>query len=209
SFQLRFAERFRPDVAVLLNIAPDHLDWHGTPEAYRDAKARIVEHQRPDDAVVYNVDDPLVVGVVATGRARAVPISGTRIPEGGWGVDGDRLTVGDARIRLADLAVIDVAFLTDLVAAAAAATELGVAPDAIEDVWRGFRPGSHRRSVVGVYDGVTWVNDSKATNPHAAVAAIAAYPSVVLIAGGRNKGLDLAPLLDRSEEHTSELQSRE
>lgn len=195
SFQLRFADRFRPDVAVLLNIAPDHLDWHRTPEAYRDAKARLVEHQRPADTVVYNADDPLVAGIVATAVARPVPISGTRLPDGGWGVDGDLLVVGDARVPLGDLHVADAAYRTDLVAAGAAADALGVGAAAIESVWRGFRPGEHRRSVVGVFDGVTWVNDSKATNPHAAVAAIAAHPSVILIAGGRNKGLDLAPVL--------------
>jgi UDP-N-acetylmuramoylalanine--D-glutamate ligase len=85
--------------------------------------------------------------------------------------------------------------MVDLAAAAVAALEMGAGLEAVASVVTGFAPGPHRRTVVGEWDGVAWVDDSKATNPHAALAATAAYPSVILIAGGRNKGLNLAPLV--------------
>jgi len=95
---------------------------------------------------------------------------------------------------LAELARGDAAFVVDIAAAAAGALHLGAEPGAVEAAARHYRPQAHRRQVVGAWGGVTWVDDSKATNPHAALAAIRAYPSVVLIAGGRDKGLDVRPL---------------
>ena len=91
--------------------------------------------------------------------------------------------------------VIDPAYRVNLTAAAVAATEMGADTEAVAKVVGRFRFRAHRRKVVGEWDGVTWVDDSKATNPHAAMAAIRSYPSVVLIAGGVRKGLDLSPLV--------------
>ncbi len=90
---------------------------------------------------------------------------------------------------------LDRAFTMDLVAAGELAAHLGATSHGIGNIIASFRPGEHRRTVVGTWDGVTWVNDSKATNPHAAIASVEAFRSVVLIAGGRNKGLDLAPIV--------------
>ena len=111
---------------------------------------------------------------------------------GGNGPRGDELVVGD--YVFARPQHLDVAFTLDMVAAATIATHLGATAAGVASVIEGFVPEVHRRTVVGTWRDVTWVNDSKATNPHAAVAAAAAYPSIVLIAGGRNKGLDLAAL---------------
>jgi len=98
-------------------------------------------------------------------------------------------------LSMLDLAVHGPAFSTDLQAAAVAAMGLGVPIEAVHSTIRAFEPAPHRRALVGTWDDVQWVDDSKATNPHAAVASATAYRSVVLIAGGRNKGLDLSPIL--------------
>jgi UDP-N-acetylmuramoylalanine--D-glutamate ligase len=90
---------------------------------------------------------------------------------------------------------MDRAYTMDLVAAATIAEQLGATLSGIESTIASFAPGEHRRSVVGRWEGIDWVNDSKATNPHAALASVEAFPSVVLIAGGRNKGLDLSPIV--------------
>jgi len=191
SFQLQFSSTFHPSGAAILNVAPDHLDWHGSFEAYAAAKRRIGEQQTSADIVVYDVDDPGARAAVAGLPARKVPVSGRSRPAGGNGPVRGRLAVGEMIVSLPGL---DEAFTVDLTAAATLAAHIGAAAGGIDAVIDGFVPRAHRRMVVGVWDGVAWVNDSKATNPHAAMAAIRAFSSVVLIAGGRNKGLDLSPL---------------
>jgi UDP-N-acetylmuramoylalanine--D-glutamate ligase len=192
SFQLRFVDTFHPVAAALLNVAPDHLDWHGTEGAYAAAKARIYANQTHRDILVFDADDPGAVACVAGAATTLVPISGRRLPDGGNGVDGDVVVIGDMRLSRPDL---DQSFLVDLVAAGTLAAHVGAGAASVAGVLADFAPGLHRRTIVGSWDGVTWVDDSKATNPHAAVAAAAAFPDVVLIAGGKNKGLDLAPLV--------------
>jgi UDP-N-acetylmuramoylalanine--D-glutamate ligase len=191
SFQLRFIDSFHPRAAAIMNVAPDHLDWHGSVAAYAAAKARIFENQEPGDVLVYDGDDPGARDLVAAAPIRPIPVSGRRLPEGGYGPVGDRLVLPGQSVARPDL---DGAYLSDVVAAAVLAHTLGAGEDAIATAIAGFRPGLHRRTMVGTWDGVAWVDDSKATNPHAAEAAAGAYPAVVLIAGGRNKGLDLMPL---------------
>lgn len=193
SFQLRFIDEFRPDAAAILNIAPDHLDWHDGMDEYVAAKQRIFENQTPEDILVYDADDAGATAAVAPARARRIPVSGRRIPDGGFGPDGSELVVEAGKMLRPDL---DQAYTMDLVAAAAIAGHLGATLDGIATTVENFAPGMHRRSVVGCWNGVTWVNDSKATNPHAALASVAAFASVVLIAGGRNKGLDLGPIVE-------------
>jgi UDP-N-acetylmuramoylalanine--D-glutamate ligase len=193
SFQLRFIDRFHPRVAVLLNIAEDHLDWHGTLAAYAAAKSNIFRNQDAEDLLIYDIDDPGAASAVTGATSRRLPVSGTRLPPGGAGPSGSQLMVADGSVPLGHARAPS--YVVDLAAAAVAALEMGADLEAVESVVSAFRPGPHRRTVVGVWDGVTWVDDSKATNPHAALAAAAAFPSVVLIAGGRNKGLDLAPLM--------------
>jgi UDP-N-acetylmuramoylalanine--D-glutamate ligase len=201
SFQLRFIDTFHPRAAVLLNVAPDHLDWHGSFAAYRDAKAQIHRNQVAGDVLVFDEDDEGAVLAVAAAKSTLLPVSGVRRTDGG-GPDGDRLWLGAVDVPLADLSTSDPAFLADLAAAGVIAAHLGASADAIASVATAFRPGRHRREIVGTWDGVEWVNDSKATNPHAALAAVRAYPSVILIAGGRNKGLEVAPIaLEPSVRH--------
>jgi UDP-N-acetylmuramoylalanine--D-glutamate ligase len=193
SFQLRFIDEFHPVAAVLLNVAPDHLDWHGSYEDYLAAKRRIHLRQGPGDLLVYDGDDPGAAQAVAGARADIRPVSGLRRMAGG-GPDGPVLWMDDAAVEIGDLAGRDPALLVDLAAAGCLARRLGADPAGVAEAARDFVPGRHRREEIGEWDGVLWVNDSKATNPHAAAAAIRAFPSVVLIAGGRNKGLDVAAL---------------
>jgi UDP-N-acetylmuramoylalanine--D-glutamate ligase len=189
SFQLRFIETFHPRAAVLLNVAPDHLDWHGSFEAYMAAKSRIFENQSPGDLLVFDADDAGARKAVLGARSHLMEVSGSRRPVGGAGPEGGRLWLGELAVDLEELAVSDPAFLVDAAAAGMAALEVGGTPEGVAGALRRFRPGRHRREVVGTWNGVTWIDDSKATNPHAAIAAIRAYPSVILVAGGRNKGL--------------------
>ena len=192
SFQLRFIDQFRPVAAALLNIAPDHLDWHTDMAEYIAAKQRIFENQTAADILVFDADDPGAAQAVVVAASRPIPVSGRRIPVGGSGVAGDSLVVAGTRYPRPNL---DRAYTMDLVAAGELAAHLGASPAGIGATIARFRPGQHRRTVVGVWNDVAWVNDSKATNPHAAVASVEAYPSVLLIAGGRNKGLDLTPIV--------------
>lgn len=181
SFQLRFVEEFHPQVAVVLNLAPDHLDWHGSLAAYGQAKARIFENQTEDDVLIYDGEDEGAARLVEPAVARKIALS---YREG--------FTYGALSIPPEQVPVRDAAFITDLKAAAVAALEMGASLEAVQATVRSFRPAAHRRTLVGTWHGVQWVDDSKATNPHAAVASIRAFPSVVLIAGGRNKGTDLS-----------------
>jgi UDP-N-acetylmuramoylalanine--D-glutamate ligase len=142
--------------------------------------------------VAFDANDAAAAAATAGARSRRIPVAGDYCPPGGNGPEGDHLIVGDVaypRPQLDPVWQFDVAVAATL-AQAAGASEAGVA-----EVLASFQPGQHRRTVVAEIAGVTWVNDSKATNPHAAVASASAYPSVILIAGGRNKDLDLAPLV--------------
>ena len=192
SFQLRFTETLSPRVAVIINVAPDHLDWHGTMDRYLAAKARIHATQTEDDILIFDSDDPGARRAVRGARSRLVGVSVS------GAVDGGNLVTGGLRLPVAELAVRDRSYLTDLVIAAEAARIWGADDAAVEATIRSFRPGPHRRRVVGELDGVRFVDDSKATNPHAALASIRSFESVVLIAGGLNKGLDLSPLTSAS-----------
>ncbi|HEX6262051.1 MAG TPA: UDP-N-acetylmuramoyl-L-alanine--D-glutamate ligase [Actinomycetota bacterium] len=197
SFQLRFHQRFHPKVSVLLNVAPDHLDWHGSLEAYEAAKARIYACQGEGDLHVGNADDPVAAEV---SRSAPCPVAWTTLGEPGehqLGYVGDHLVSRlDAELDLGPVRPASHAHMSDAAAAAAAALGFGAAPDAVSEALRGFRPLAHRGEVVARLGDVVFVDDSKATNPHAALASIAGWDRVALIAGGRAKGVDLAPLTE-------------
>ena len=192
SFQLRFIDEFAPVGAAITNIAPDHLDWHGSFASYVAAKQRIFENMADEARLVFDIDDPGATEAVAAARCTLVPASGRRVPAGGVGVADGELIIGELRLPAP---LSDAAYLVDLVIASSLALDAGAAPEAVGDVLSRFEPGPHRRSLVGEWGGVVWIDDSKATNPHAAAASANAFPSVVLVAGGRNKGLDLRPMV--------------
>lgn len=198
SFQLTHTYSLRPEVAVIVNVAADHLDWHGSEAAYRMAKARVFEHFGDQNLLVFDAGDPGAARLAAGAPGRKAPVVGSgRLRAGTYGMARDGLVLPSGTVPLGKTPIIDPAYRVNLAAAAVAAVEMGAGPEAVARVVGRFRHGSHRRKVIGEMDGVTWVDDSKATNPHAAVAAVDSYRSVVLIAGGRNKGLDLAPLAAR------------
>jgi UDP-N-acetylmuramoylalanine--D-glutamate ligase len=194
SFQLRFTEEFHPRVAGITNVASDHLDWHGSDHSYRSAKARIYANQTAEDFLVYDCDDEGATVMAGAAPSRLIPVSGTRLPDGGAGPDGGHLVVEQVSLDIRDLTSDDPTHLVNLAMAATIALRIGATEEGIESASVRYRPGAHRRSLVADSDGIRWVNDSKATNPHAALASIAAEESVILIAGGRAKGLDLSPL---------------
>ena len=195
SFQLAAIERFAPRVSVLLNIAEDHTDWHGTTTAYAAAKGRIVENQGPNDVFLPNAADPLAMGIAASAKARVVPFSADALPAEGIGVVDGRVRWRDADVvSVDDIPLVGAPGVEDAVAAAGAALEYGVETNAVARAIKGFRPLAHRLQIVAESDGVTYIDDSKATNPHATLAAVSGLTDVILIAGGRSKGMDLSEL---------------
>ena len=195
SFQLAAIERFAPRVSVVLNIAEDHTDWHGTTTAYAAAKARIVENQGASDVFLPNAGDPRAMEIAAAARARVVPFSTSALPGGGIGVaDGRVMWRGSEVVTVDDIPLVGTPGIEDAVAAAGAALEYGVETHAVARAIKGFRPLAHRLQVVAETDGVTYIDDSKATNPHATLAAVDGLTDVILIAGGRSKGMDLSEL---------------
>jgi UDP-N-acetylmuramoylalanine--D-glutamate ligase len=195
SFQLRFTATFRPRVAVFLNVAEDHLDWHPSFKDYVAAKARIFANQAGDDLLVFNAADDAVAEAARAAPARSVAFTGGGT-EAGWHVRDGRLLRPDGTLLMTvgDLARSGPHDVANALASAAAAADLGVTDDALRSALASFSGLPHRVTPVGQSGGVTFVDDSKATNPHAALAALAGFDSVVLLAGGRNKGLDLGVL---------------
>lgn len=194
SFQLRFTEEFHPHVAGITNVASDHLDWHGSDHSYRSAKARIYANQTAEDFLVYDCDDEGAIEMAGGAPSQLIPVSGTKLPEGGAGPHSGHLMIEQVTLDIRDLTSDDPTHLVNLAMAATISLRVGATEEGIVSASARYRPGAHRRALVANTEGVRWVNDSKATNPHAALASIAAQESVILIAGGRAKGLDLSPL---------------
>jgi UDP-N-acetylmuramoylalanine--D-glutamate ligase len=197
SFQLRFHHTFHPRVSVLLNLAPDHLDWHGSLESYRDAKARIFALQGEGDTHVGNGDDPHAAAVSRAAPCRQAWFT-LGVPRPGQvGYEDDELVArfGEGR-TLGRPASAAPSHRADAAAAAAAALAFGLDPDPVGRAVAGFAPLPHRGAVVAEVGGVRFIDDSKATNPHAALAAVRGMRDVVLVAGGRSKGIDLSPMAE-------------
>jgi UDP-N-acetylmuramoylalanine--D-glutamate ligase len=195
SFQLAMQTSFHPRVSVLLNVAPDHLDWHAGYVAYAEAKARIHARQGDGDVHVGNRDDPAASEISGRAGCELRWFRSGAPQEGEVGYeDGELVARIDGEHRLGRVASDRPALREDAAAAAAVSFALGVDPAAAAAALAAFRPASHRGEEVAVVEGVRFVDDSKATNVHAAVAAIRGVDDAVLIAGGRAKGADLRPL---------------
>ncbi len=196
SFQLETADHFRPRVAVLLNITPDHLDRHGTMDGYTAAKARIFARQGPDDFTVLNYDDPGTRALADSTCGKVIFFSHRHNLKEGVLVRGDMITVRFRNMDTDILPVGDVAIpglhnLENALAAVAAAHALGVRPLVLARTLRSFPGVAHRLETVAQKNGVLFVNDSKGTNPDASIKALEAFDRpIVLLAGGRNKGSD-------------------
>jgi UDP-N-acetylmuramoylalanine--D-glutamate ligase len=196
SFQLHWSSSVRPLAAVVLNVAAHHLDWHGDIQSYAAAKGRIYA---PGTIAVCNADDPRSTLLAATARGTARVVSfRLGIPgPGELGVDSGVLCdrafgdlAGDTLADVDDVRPQGPHNVADALAAAALARAYGLPPEAVRAGLAAFQPEPHRMSLVARVGGVDYVDDSKASNPHAAAAALASYPSVVWIAGGLFRGAE-------------------
>lgn len=193
SFRLQFTEVFRCDASVWLNLAPDHLDWHGTLANYTDAKKRLWTHATADDVAVASADHPVIVEAARQSEARVVTFG---LSHGDYRFESGVLLSPHGMVTTQkDLWRSMPHDITNSLAAAALAVESGLCPiNKVAAPLRTFTSAHHRIELVGEFAGSSWYDDSKATSPHAALTAIRAFDDVVLIAGGRNKNLDLNQL---------------
>jgi UDP-N-acetylmuramoylalanine--D-glutamate ligase len=200
SFQLHWSSTLAPQAGAILNFAADHLDWHGDFAAYTETKTAIWRN----GVAVGNIDDPLVEKALGQASSRrkigftlGVP------PKGCVGVVDDlmvdRMPDGDA-VEIANIAVVKPSGfhnVANALAASALALSAGVSHEAIRRGLEQYVPEPHRNAFVAEVNGVSYVDDSKATNPHAALASLANYDSIVWIAGGQLKGVDINDLVAR------------
>jgi UDP-N-acetylmuramoylalanine--D-glutamate ligase len=200
SFQLETTELFRPRVAAVLNVTPDHLDRHGSFAAYAEAKARIFAHQTEADCAVLNADDETARGLAGRTRARVVMFSRRQALEHGVFVhDGWVSARFNGRLEkicpLATITLRGAHNVENVLAATACALWAGLSAAAIARGIASFRAVAHRIEFVRDLGGVSYYNDSKGTNVESTVKALESFPEpVVLIAGGKGKGQDFAPL---------------
>ena len=198
SFRLEHTEQFRVPASAWLNIAPDHLDWHSSFQKYFDAKAKMWANCLPNDVVVAPIDDVNIYAVARASAARVVTFGALggdyRVIENEMcGPLGPIMSISRMKRSLPH----DV---TNALAAAAVCIESGLAnAEHVAHALEHFENAPHRIQFVAEIGGVRWFNDSKATSPHAASVALRAFDSIVLIAGGKNKGLDLSQMA--SEPH--------
>ena len=206
SFQLETAEYFRPVVSAILNLTPDHLNRHGSMEAYGAAKARIAARQTADDYLVINLDDPQAYALAADTAATVIPFSRKTAPAAGAYLDGTRIMVKglDGAEHFicdsAELKIIGDHNVENVLASSAVAFFAGIDPSVISKAVREFAGVEHRIEFCGRVDGVDYFNDSKGTNVDAAVIALKALKDgVILIAGGDGKSQDFTELAEHFE----------
>ena len=206
SFQLETVETFRPRIALVLNITPDHLDRHGTFAAYAAAKARITERQTTEDFLVLNAEDAPTQGIAAKTRAQVYWFSAQRRIKQGAFVHGESIffaakegATPEPVMPVAEIGLAGSHNVENVLAAVCAARLAGVPVETVRKAVAAFRAVEHRVEFVRELDGVRYFNDSKATNVDATAKAIAAFSGgILLILGGKDKDSDyaaLAPLL--------------
>ncbi|MGL4306950.1 MAG: UDP-N-acetylmuramoyl-L-alanine--D-glutamate ligase [Mycobacteriaceae bacterium] len=204
SFQLYWAPSVIPEAGVILNIAEDHLDWHGGMPEYIAAKSRVLQGR----VGVLGLDDPIAASLVQGSPAEHTVGFRLGAPQQGelgivQGAIVDRAFSKQSLVLAAvsDITPASSSLFMDALAAAALARAIGVEPWAIHGGLANHQLGPHRSQFVAEIDGVRYINDSKATNPHAAKASVLAYPRVVWIAGGQLKGAEVAGLIAEISAH--------
>ena len=202
SFQLETIQTFRPQIAVVLNVTPDHLDRHRTFAAYADAKARIFENQRTGDFTVLNADDQTCIDLATRTRGQVFWFSRTAEVKQGAFVGDGRIFFRDHRGQKEIMLVSEVSLkgahnVENVLAAVCVGALLGCEPQRIRTAVRNFKAVEHRLEHVATIDGVDYYNDSKATNVDATIKAIESFPANIhLILGGKDKGSDYTVLND-------------
>jgi UDP-N-acetylmuramoylalanine--D-glutamate ligase len=202
SFQLDTTDEFRVDTGVLLNVTPDHLDrYHHSFDEYAASKARILRHASDRTSYVYNREDAAANALAAQTHARGIPFSSSRVLEAGVYFDDQFIVRSwqgkrDQVLARGEFTPIGVHNLENALASVGVATALDVPLPAVRDALRAYRPLPHRMELVRVLDGVTYVNDSKATNVDATVKSLVSIEGhSVLILGGRDKEGNFAALI--------------
>lgn len=211
SFQLETIERFRPKIAVILNITPDHLDRHGSMENYIAAKERIFLRQTPEDFLVLNAENAETQQAAARARSQVYWFSGTRPVRQGAFVYQDAIVwraneqAGpEPVLRVDEIPLKGAHNVENVLATVVAARLAGIPATTIREAVRNFRAVEHRLELVGTIGGVAFYNDSKATNVDAAIKAIAAFPGGVhLILGGKDKNSDYTQLIPWLQERVA------
>ncbi len=202
SFQLETVQTFRPKVAVVLNVTPDHLDRHRTFEVYTHAKARIFENQQGSDFAVLNADDPTCVAMGARTKAQVVWFSRQKeVERGAWVRDGNivfRDSSGQRQIlQISEIPLKGAHNLENVLAAVCTGVLMGCSPQKIRQAVHDFKAVEHRLEFTATINGVDYYNDSKATNVDATIKALESFPaSIHLILGGKDKGSDYTVLND-------------
>ncbi len=202
SFQLETIQTFRPKVAVVLNVTPDHLDRHHTFDIYVDAKARLFENQQASDFAVFNADDPTCVEMAKRTRAKVFWFSRLKeVEQGAWVRDGQILFRDQAGqreiLQVSEIPLKGAHNLENVLAAVCAGALMGCAPDKIRQAVSEFKAVEHRLEFVATIRGVDYYNDSKATNVDATIKALESFPANIhLILGGKDKGSDYSVLND-------------
>jgi len=202
SFQLETVQTFRPRIAVILNITPDHLDRHRTFEAYAAAKARIFENQQSDDFAVLNEDDPACVNLAKRVNAQLFWFSRQKeVQRGAW-LSGGRILFRDAARQQEIMLVADIPLkgahnVENALAGVCVGMLVGSSPERIREAIRNFKAVEHRLEFVARIRNVDYYNDSKATNVDATIKALESFPANIhLILGGKDKGSDYSVLND-------------
>ena len=202
SFQLETIQTFRPKVAVVLNVTPDHLDRHRTFEIYADAKARIFENQQGSDFAVLNADDPTCVAMGSRTKAQVFWFSRQKeVEQGAWVRDGNivfRDAAGQREIlQVSEIPLKGAHNLENVLAAVCAGLLMGCSPEKIRQAVHDFKAVEHRLEFTSTINGVDYYNDSKATNVDATIKALESFPANIhLILGGKDKGSDYTVLND-------------
>jgi len=201
SFQLHWSRDLAVPAGALLNLADDHLEWHGTFASYADAKLAIWRAATPElgGTAIGNLDDPLVADALRKVTGRAIGFTVGEPAPGQLGVSDGWLTdrvFGTGALMEADrIRPVGRHNVSNALAAATLALSYGVSAEAVRTGLAGYQPEPHRNALVGTVAGVGYVDDSKATNPHAAYASLTGYPRVVWVAGGQLKGVDVDELV--------------
>ena len=202
SYQLETIQTFRPKVAVVLNVTPDHLDRHRTFEVYTDAKARIFENQQGSDFAVLNADDPTCVAMGARTKAQVFWFSRQKeVKHGAWVRDGNvvfRDSNGQREIlQVSEIPLKGAHNLENVLAAVCAGVLMGCSSEKIRQAVHDFKAVEHRLEFTATINGVDYYNDSKATNVDATIKALESFPANIhLILGGKDKGSDYTVLND-------------
>jgi UDP-N-acetylmuramoylalanine--D-glutamate ligase len=202
SFQLESVEKFKPEVAAILNLTPDHLNRHKTMDNYTHCKLNIFKNQGPEDKAVINYDDPILREVTRDLTGQKIYFSRKKALAEGIFVKNGIITIRtkDQEIKVLDtdrLKILGEHNVENALAATAIAWSMGIGTDSIKKGLEGFQGVEHRMEICGEVNGITFINDSKGTNPDASIKAVEAVKDpIILLAGGMDKGSDFNELLD-------------